>query len=432
MKNRTILLAFAVAAGFPALAADPATIDWGKVPAVTVPLFYPGQSSFEWLRNDHAGGKGAAAVKRGESCVKCHEGDEKKMGDNIVKGGKLEPMPVKGKNGAVDLKVQAAYDAKNLYVRAQWKTLNSHPGNEYQYYRYDGKDWKVHGHPKLDKVVQEGKSPGVYEDRFSIMLDDGKVAGFGKQGCWLTCHDGSRDMPGQAGKDVVSANPLFAAIKKDDVRKYLPDTRTDAGDWKTGKSMADIEKLKSEGKFLELIQWRAHRSNPVGMADDGYVLEYRNFDAGKNMFASNLDAKTKQPKFMWNAGKAGYKSITEGDLRKANHYMLADDNVVPFDPNAGWKAGDMLPRYVLGRKLATGSAADNNATGEWKDGTWTVVLVRPLNLANPDDKALKEGQVYNVGFAVHDDNITTRGHHVSFPFRLGIGADADIKAVKVQ
>jgi hypothetical protein len=33
---------------------------------------------------------------------------------------------------------------------------------------------------------------------------------------------------------------------------------------------------------------------------------------------------------------------------------------------------------------------------------------------------------------VHDNNITTRGHHVSFPMSVGIGADADIKAVTLK
>jgi len=41
------------------------------------------------------------------------------------------------------------------------------------------------------------------------------------------------------------------------------------------------------------------------------------------------------------------------------------------------------------------------------------------------------GNVYNVGFAIHDDNITTRGHQVSFVKTLGIGAKADIEAVKL-
>ncbi|MCL4798931.1 MAG: hypothetical protein KJ025_05045 [Burkholderiales bacterium] len=414
-----------------AIAADPAKIDWSKVDGKTVTLFYPGQSSYQWLVNDHSGGKGAAGVKKGQDCVRCHEGEEKALGDKLVKGGPLEPTPVKGKDGWKDLSVQVAYDAKNAYFRFQWKTLNPHAGAEHQYLRYDGKEWKVYGYPKLDKSVQEGKQPGIYEDRMSIMIDDGKVPGFAKQGCWLTCHDGERDMQKRASKEDAQANALLSAIKKNDLRKFLPATRTDPMDWKTGKSLDEIAKLKAAGGFVDLIQWRAHRSNPVGMADDGYVLEYRNSDAGKNMFGGNADRKTHMPRYMWDAKKTGYKSITADQLRKGDHFLVREENAVPFDPNAGWKEGDMIPDYLVSRADAAGSAADNNAIGEWKDGMWTVVIVRPLGLSNADDKALKDGGVYNVGFAVHDDNITTRGHHVSFVMKLGFGVDADIKAVKL-
>lgn len=93
----------------------------------------------------------------------------------------------------------------------------------------------------------------------------------------------------------------------------------------------------------------------------------------------------------------------------------------------------MLPRYYLQPNDATGSAADTKASGVWKDGMWTVLLSRPLNLANDDDKAFKDGAVYHVGFAVHDDNITTRGHHVSWVRTVGFGArtKADIRAIKL-
>jgi hypothetical protein len=114
---------------------------------------------------------------------------------------------------------------------------------------------------------------------------------------------------------------------------------------------------------------------------------------------------------------------------KKGEFLIQGENAVAFDPNAGWKSGDMLPRYFLQR--AEGSAADNQATGTWKDGQWTVVMVRPLGLAHADDKALKPGGVYSVAFAVHDDNITTRGHYVSFARTLGLGADAGIRAVKL-
>jgi hypothetical protein len=169
------------------------------------------------------------------------------------------------------------------------------------------------------------------------------------------------------------------------------------------------------------------------MADDGYVLEWRNFDAGANMFASNMDGKTKQPRFMFDEKKAGMKAFSDASLPRSGGVLLRDQNAVAFDPNAGWKAGDVLPQYVVSDKLASGSAADNNnVKGEWKGGAWTVVWARPLNLANPDDKALREGKAYNFGFAVHDDNITTRGHQVSFPVTVGFGAKADIQATKLK
>lgn len=429
MKRAALILSMSTFAVGAAFAADPATIDWSKISSTNVPLFYPGQSSYEWLRS--AAHKGAGGAKRGDACVQCHDGKEQALGEKIVKGGPLEPMPVKGKNGYVDLKFQAAYDAKNAYLRFQWKTLNPYPGTEHQYLRFDGKEWKVYGYPKLDKVVQDGAQPGIYEDRMSIIIDDGKVPGFAQQGCWLTCHDGQRDMAKQFTKEEIAANLLLTAYKKNDVRKYLPASRNDPSDWKTVKPVEEMNKIKAAGGFVELIQWRAHRSNPAGMADDGYVLEWRNFDAGSNMFGGNADAKTHAPRFMWDEKKVGYKSITADQLRKGDHFLDREKNAVPFDPNAGWKEGDMIPDYFVSRSNAKGSAADNNAIASWKDGVWTVVMIRPLGLANDDDKALKEGGVYNIGFGMHDDNITTRGHHVSFVKTIGFGAKADIQAVKI-
>jgi len=428
MKTIALMLSLAATMSS-AIAADVATINWSKIPSTTVPLFFPGQSSYEWLRKDHPG---ASAVQADQPCVTCHKGQETKLGAKLVKGGPLEPTPVEGKTGQVDLKVQAAYDAKNAYFRFEWRTQQPYPGTEHQYLRFDGKEWKVYGYPKLDKIVREGKGPGIYEDRMSLMIDDGKVPGFAQQGCWLTCHNGQRDMPGTASKEDAQANALLKAINKNDLRKYLPSTRTDPADWKTGKTPEEIAKIKAAGGFVDLIQWRAHRSNAVGMADDGYVLEYRLSDAGKDVFGGNADAKTHSPKFMWDAKKTGYKSITAEQLRKGNHFLVRETNAVAFDPNAAWKEGDLVPDYIVSREDAKGSAADNNAIASWKDSVWTVVLIRPLGLANDDDKALKDGGVYNVGFAVHDDNITTRGHHVSFVKTLGIGATADIQAVKLR
>ena len=434
MEPRKLTLAVSMAAMFSATAwaADPAAINWSKVPTKTLTLFYPAQSTYQWLRStEHPG---ASMVSQGTSCVTCHKDSEEKLGAKLVKANKLEPTPVDGKNGSVKLNVQVAYDNENAYFRFQWKTNAAFPGDAYPFLRFDGKEWKPYGAQKLAAAARKGEQPGIYEDRLNMMIDDGKVPGFAAQGCWLTCHNGERDAPNQPTADQVKATPFFQAIKKNDVRKYLPSTRTDAlASWDKGKTLEEVAKIKAAGGFLDLIQWRAHRSNPVGMADDGYVLEYRNFDAGKNPFASNMDAQTKQPKFMYDEKKVGKKALRIEDLRKTSTVLVPGESAVPFDPSAGWKEGDLVSQYVVSRDNAAGSAADNKqAKGVWKDGMWTVVWARKLNLDNHDDKALKAGKAYNFAFAVHDDNVTSRGHFVSFPLTVGLGAKADIQATKLK
>jgi len=418
------------------LAADPQTLDWSKIPAKTITLFYPGQSTSNWLLSrDH---KGARSLMQEKACLSCHEADEKDLGSKLVKGGAIEPTPIAGKNGFIDVAVQAAHDTEYVYFRFQWKTNLNREGRMHDYVRFDGKVWKWYGHDRNDKAVRSGDQPALYEDRFSIMLDDGKIPLFAQQGCWLTCHDGMRDTRNQVVGDPVKKHPLFSDAKYDaDIRKYLASTRTDAAaSWDKTKLREEIEKIKAAGGFLDLMQWRVNRSGPAGMADDGYVLEYRNFDQGKNPFSWNINRSTMTPLFMFDTAKVGGKALRAEDIGNPAKpgAIIKETNAVPFDPNADWKEGDILPGRLLSRTDASGSAADNDAVyGTWKDGTYTLVWRRKLDSGHPgDDKIMKVGSKYTVGFAIHDDNVTTRFHHVSFPRTLGIGVDADIKAVTLK
>ncbi len=435
----SISMAICLLAVLPSVALSAVPTDWSSIPVTNLTLFYPGQSGYEWLMSEEHQSKdgkeqGYRDMKKGVDCFFCHEGDEAAMGDKLVKRGPLEPMPVTGKPGSVNLALQVAYDNNNAYFRAKWKTRNPYAGDAHPFWRYDGKEWKAYGHPKLDKEVQNGEQPGIYEDRFSIMIDDGKVSDYDVHGCWLSCHDGQRDMPNKAGKTAVKGHAILGdnGLKKSDVRKYLPSTRT-SGNWADTKSRAEIDKIGAAGGFLDLMQWRAHRSNVVGMTDDFNVLEYRLNDAGKGPFAKNWDKKMNQPKYMYNKSVFGSNSTSEDQIRTASTPLTREMNASAFDPDLNWKVGDLIPEYVTSREDAKGSAADNNmAKGEWKDGMWTVVFARKFGLTNPDDKNLSEGNAYTIGFAVHDDNITTRGHYVYWPRSVGFGAEeADIEATKV-
>ena len=47
-------------------------------------------------------------------------------------------------------------------------------------------------------------------------------------------------------------------------------------------------------------------------------------------------------------------------------------------------------------------------------------------------KALAPGKVYDIGFSVFEDRVSNRRHLVTLPpVTLGLGVDADIKAVKL-
>jgi hypothetical protein len=426
-------IAFLVLGASTVLAEEP---DWSAVPSRAVELFYPGQSSLEWLRSrEH---RGARQVTQGLSCVTCHEGQEAEMGEAIVTGGRLEPDPLDGKVGAIEVTFQAAYDDNNLYMRFQWPTQFDRPGRYHAYRRFDGENWVSYGSHRASSAVRSGEQPPLYEDRLAIIVDDGSVENFATQGCWLACHTGMRDMPDEPTSDEVRAHPMLGVeLGRSDVRKYLPNSRNDPAmpAWDDTKSEEEIAELMQLGEFVDLMQWRGHRSNPVGMADDGFVLQYRLFDEGKNPFSSNIDSETSAPKYMFDEAKVGLKSLTEGDIDDLSkpYAIIREENAVPFDPDAGWSEGDILPGIVVSREDATGSAADNSmVTGTWENSVWTVTWTRPLDTGNPDDKALSEGNVYNIGLAVHDDNVTTRFHFVSFPLTLGIGTEADVEAVKIQ
>ena len=425
----------ALSAAVAAQAAPPT--DWSNIPTATVKLFYPGQSGDEWLRSS-AHKRAYKKVVAGDSCVSCHEGEEQELGEALVVEGRLEPAPIEGKNPTVDLDVQVAYDAENAYFRFQWKTQMDRPGQMHNYLRFDGEKWEIYGGPRSSGKVRSGDQPPLYEDRLTMMIDDGSVPMFAGQGCWLTCHTGMRDMGDEPTRDEIAANPVLGAggLKKKDIRKYLPLSRTDdMSSWDATRLAEEIAALKAEGQFVDLMQWRAARSAPVGMTDDGYVLEYRLFDAGKKPFSWNLDKKTMTPKFMFDPSKVGMKAITVADIGDPTkpYAIIQEQNAVPYDPAAGWKEGDVLPGRLLTRTGTSGSAADNNeVTSEWTDGVWTVVWARPLDTGHPeDDKAIEDGKAYSFGFAVHDDNVTTRFHFVGFPLSIGFGTEGDIQATRL-
>ena len=204
-----------------------ADVDWSKVPPRKMTLFYPGQSSLEWIMNkaDHSAVPDIVDKKR--TCAKCHEGDASEIGDKIVAGKPvgysrtvLEPTPPPGKVGSIPVSFQTAHDGKKIYFRFEWVP----PRN---------------GDKKLDPKN---------EVKLTMMFDGGgTVDGADLNGCWGTCHMDLRSMKN---------------AKDDKKQKYLKDANLAAG------------------KFMDLIQYRSGKGEK---AVDGYVTEARHMEGGKSL-----------------------------------------------------------------------------------------------------------------------------------------------------
>lgn len=72
------------------------------------------------------------------------------------------------------------------------------------------------------------------------------------------------------------------------------------------------------------------------------------------------------------------------------------------------------------------------ASGVYTKGKYAAEFKLKLKTKDQFDLDLGEGDVVSIGMAVHDDGASKRKHYVSFPFTIGLGAPADIKAEKAR
>lgn len=312
------------------------------------------------------------------------------------------------------LKVAVLYNADKVQIRYEYPRED--PSWYHDVYVYEDGEW-VH----YDTDFAGPAPNGFYEDRISIMIGDGSVNYFGSVGGFVTAHEGMRSL-----SSAVHGEAVQDVIGESDVRKYIPESREDGpfeASWDRPRSDDEIRQLREDGVFLDLIQWRAHRSNPMGVADNGYVLEYRHGSEGRSMFTTNFDSDAGHPEFMFDPDKTGMRALDWERLLEQGYgqddlYYLAEEHATAFDPEHEWEDGDTIPRRLL--REPSGSRGAVAAEGRHEDGAWRVRITRTLDAPNPmDSKSLEDGGLYNVGFAVHE-SASARWHYVSLPLTLGL------------
>ncbi|HEY9052203.1 MAG TPA: NapC/NirT family cytochrome c [Gammaproteobacteria bacterium] len=255
-----------VAAKAPAAAPAKATsgsISWAGVPSKEITIFYPGQTSIEWVMGRSHGG--ARPFKAGDRCTECHVDETADMGQKIVTGekeGDVEPTLIPNKRGSIPVDVQAAHDGNNLYMRFTWPDTGHTPA----------------------PFVKGGKMDPANQMKLAIMLATDDVEYADRAGCWGTCHADLRSMPFAPDQAAIGGTSLKHA--KDGVTKYITESRTDVsirseplGGWDKLKSDGEIKAELDAGHYMDLFRYKAGEK----VSEDGHILAERVANDGQGV-----------------------------------------------------------------------------------------------------------------------------------------------------
>ena len=257
----------AEAAVQPAPAAAPAAgsdIDWSSAPSREITLFYPGQSSMEWMLTgkDHGGAR--PFIKLGDRCFICHDKEADKMGQKIVTGEKLEPEAtlIPDKRGSIPVSVQAMHDDENLYMRFEWENSEHTPA----------------------PFVDGGKMDPDNPMKLAIMFATDDVKYAAQAGCWGTCHHDLDTMPDNPGENVTKY--ITESRSKVEIKGRRGKKR---GGWDKRKDDAEIQGEMDQGHFMDLIRYKSGKSE----SEDGLILADRVMEGGHGSeFNASLSGDT--------------------------------------------------------------------------------------------------------------------------------------------
>ncbi|MCK5506277.1 MAG: hypothetical protein KAJ10_14020 [Thermodesulfovibrionia bacterium] len=160
--------------------------------------------------------------------------------------------------------------------------------------------------------------------------------------------------------------------------------------WNMEKETVDLSNFSDNDYTADVWYWKAHRTNPVGYADDK-----------SHILASEPGRKAKEI-----TSKSG----------KKRYLMRLEDEGSPTQKNRVLTEyqGDFQGHYIY--VTPDGSRADVLAKGDWKDRNWIIEFGRKLNTGHPDDIQFNPAsdKKYQFGisiFGLHGDNINETAQH---------------------
>ncbi len=249
-----------------AVASGGSGMDWSNVPEREVTIFYPGQTSIEWVMTgkDHGGAR--PFIKGNDRCVTCHDKETADMGKKMVTGVKAETTPMPDKRGSIPVKVQASHNGENISLRFEWEDTAHVPV------------------PFVDGGKMDPENPM----KIAVMLATDEVEFADRAGCWGTCHHDANKMPHEPEADAAKASDVAKRIDlTNGITKYLKESRTKIEiKGRRGKKKGGWDKLKEDGElkaemdakhFMDLLRYKSGQK----VAEDGHIMDQRIMSGGQ-------------------------------------------------------------------------------------------------------------------------------------------------------
>ncbi len=254
-------------------------VDWSKAAKRDITIFYPGETSIEWILNGRDHGGARPFSKGGDRCITCHDNETADMGNKIVNGEKAESTPIPGKRGSIDVKVETAHDMQFLYMKFSWADTKHVPVS----------------------FVKGGKMDPLNSVKLAVMFSTDDVEFSDRAGCWAACHHDATNMPDAPEQSILDASEYSKQINlTGGVKKYIKESRTKLeikgrrgkkkGGW---DKLVTNEKLKEEmnnNHFMDIIRYQAGTKK----VEDGHILEERVMTGGQG---AEFDAELKAGKW---------------------------------------------------------------------------------------------------------------------------------------
>jgi nitrate/TMAO reductase-like tetraheme cytochrome c subunit len=251
-------------------------VNWNNASKRDITIFYPGETSMEWVLNGRDHGGARPFSKGEERCVTCHDAETADMGQKLVTGEKAESTPIPGKRGSIPVKVESSHDGEYLYMRFSWEDTIHVPV----------------------EFAEGGKMDPNNKVKLAVMFSTDDVEYADRAGCWGACHHDARNMPDAPEAELLAASELNDKLKLESgVTKYIKESRSKIevkgrrgkkrGGWDKLLTDAELKEQLDQKNFMDIVRYKAGDKS----VEDGSILAYRDMMSGQGAeFDATLNA----------------------------------------------------------------------------------------------------------------------------------------------